>query len=146
MKVIFRSSDDEECTEVVKVIDWETPENNDFFLASQFWISGDYGRKRADLLGFVNGIPLVFIELKASHRALENAYKHNLSDYKTTIPQLFWYNAGSTSPSGRRLMMKAKRASSVWRPSSGGSVRRSGCSTSWRTSPSTARPRARPRS
>ena len=93
VKVTYRTSDDEEAVEVVKVIDWETPENNDFFLASQFWISGDYGKKRADLLGFVNGIPLVFIELKASHKALENAYKYNLSDYKTTIPQLFWYNA-----------------------------------------------------
>jgi type I restriction enzyme R subunit len=93
VKVTSRTSDEEERIDVVKVIDWENPENNDFFLASQFWISGDYGRKRADLLGFVNGIPLVFIELKASHRALENAYKFNLSDYKTTIPQLFWYNA-----------------------------------------------------
>jgi len=93
VKVTYRTSDEEERIDVVKVIDWENPENNDFFLASQFWISGDYGRKRADLLGFVNGIPLVFIELKASHRALENAYKFNLSDYKTTIPQLFWYNA-----------------------------------------------------
>jgi type I restriction enzyme R subunit len=93
VKVTYRTDDDEEAIEVVKIIDWETPENNDFFLASQFWISGDYGKKRADLLGFVNGIPLVFIELKASHKSLENAYKHNLSDYKTTIPQLFWYNA-----------------------------------------------------
>jgi len=93
VKVTYRTADEEEAIEVVKIIDWETPENNDFFLASQFWISGDYGKKRADLLGFVNGIPLVFIELKASHKALENAYKHNLSDYKTTIPQLFWSNA-----------------------------------------------------
>ena len=79
VKVTYRTSDDEERIEIVRLIDWEEPENNDFFLASQFWISGDYGRKRADLLGFVNGIPLVFIELKASHRAIENAYKHNLS-------------------------------------------------------------------
>ena len=93
VKVTYRTADDEEAVEVVKVIDWENPAENDFFLASQFWISGDYGKKRADLLGFVNGIPLVFIELKASHRALENAYKYNLSDYKTTVPQLFWYNA-----------------------------------------------------
>ncbi len=93
VKVTYRTADDEEGIEIVKIIDWENPENNDFFLASQFWISGDYGRKRADLLGFVNGIPLVFIELKASHKPLENAYKFNLSDYKTTIPQLFWYNA-----------------------------------------------------
>ena len=93
VKVTYRTAEDEESVEIVKVIDWENPKENDFFLASQFWISGDYGKKRSDLLGFVNGIPLVFIELKASHKALENAYKYNLSDYKTTIPQLFWYNA-----------------------------------------------------
>jgi type I restriction enzyme R subunit len=93
IKVAFRTREDEEGIQIVKVIDWEEPENNDFFLASQFWISGDYGRKRADLVGFVNGIPLVLIELKASHRALENTFKHNLSDYRTTVPQLFWYNA-----------------------------------------------------
>ena len=38
-------------------------------------------------------MPLVFIELKASHKQLENAYRDNLRDYKDTIPQLFWYNA-----------------------------------------------------
>ena len=75
------------------MIDWNEPENNDYLLASQFWISGDYGRKRADLVGFVNGIPLVFIELKASHKKLELAFEMNLSDYKDTIPQVFWYNA-----------------------------------------------------
>ena len=92
IRVTFRTSDDNEAIETVKVIDWEHPANNDFFLASQFWISGEYGRKRADLIGFVNGIPLLFIELKASHKHLENAYKLNLSDYRTTIPQVFWYN------------------------------------------------------
>src|SRR6202040_2712218 len=64
----------------------------DFLLTSQFWISGDYGKKRADLIGFVNGIPLVFIELKASHKNIKLAYENNLSDYKDTIPQVFWYN------------------------------------------------------
>ena len=85
--------DQEEAVETVKLIDWNEPENNDFFLASQFWISGDYGKKRADLVGFVNGVPLVFIELKASHRKLELAYEKNLSDYRDTIPQVLWYNA-----------------------------------------------------
>jgi type I restriction enzyme R subunit len=41
----------------------------------------------------VNGLPLVFVELKASHKRLENAFDRNLRDYKNTIPQLFWYNA-----------------------------------------------------
>src|SRR6266699_1483480 len=93
VKVPIRRDDDQESIEIVRVVDWNEPKNNDFFLASQFWISGDYGRKRADLVGFVNGLPLVFIELKASHKSLENAFKYNLSDYRTTVPQIFWHNA-----------------------------------------------------
>jgi type I restriction enzyme R subunit len=77
----------------VKIIDWDNPANNDFFLASQFWISGEIYKRRADLVGFVNGLPLVFIELKAVHKRLENAYNDNLRDYKSAIPQIFWYNA-----------------------------------------------------
>jgi type I restriction enzyme R subunit len=88
-----RGEDEEEIVETVTLIDWAAPEKNEFLLTSQFWISGDYGNKRADLVGFINGIPLVFIELKASHKKLELAFEKNLSDYKTTIPQVFWYNA-----------------------------------------------------
>lgn len=77
----------------VRVIDWDIAENNNFFLASQFWVSGEIYNRRIDLLGFVNGLPFVLGELKASHRRLETAYRRNLSDYKSTIPQLFWYNA-----------------------------------------------------
>ena len=50
--------------ETLRVIDWVTPANNEFFLASQMWVAGDMYRRRCDLLGFVNGLPLVFIELK----------------------------------------------------------------------------------
>lgn len=83
---------EEEITEKVKVIDWENPANNDFFLASQFWVTGEMYKRRADLVGFVNGLPLVFVELKAAHKALKSAFDRNLRDYKSTIPQLFWYN------------------------------------------------------
>jgi len=82
----------EQISERVKIIDWETPANNDFFLASQFWVSGEMYTRRADLMGFVNGIPLLFIELKASHRNLKKAFDDNLRDYKSTIPQVFWFN------------------------------------------------------
>lgn len=92
VKVTYKNAEDEETDEVVKVIDWNNPENNHFLLASQLWISGEIYKRRADLVGFVNGIPLVFIELKATHRRLEDAYNNNLRDYKVTIPQLFWYN------------------------------------------------------
>src|SRR3990172_4205260 len=77
----------------VRVIDWDDPSNNDFFLTSQFWISGEMYKRRADLVGFVNGIPLVFIELKAFHKNLEDAFQDNLRGYKKTVPQTFWYNA-----------------------------------------------------
>jgi len=82
-----------EKVEVIRVIDWDNPGNNDFLLCSQFWITSEMYTRRADLVGFVNGLPLVFIELKATHRRLETAYTGNLTDYKDTIPHLFWYNA-----------------------------------------------------
>ena len=92
VKVSFLDADNEEKVETVQVIDWNKPSNNDFFLASQFWMSGEMYKRRADLVGFVNGLPLVFIELKASHKRLEYAYKKNLRAYRNEIPQLFWYN------------------------------------------------------
>lgn len=93
VRVSSRDEGGEETSETVRVIDWNIPSNNDFFLASQFWISGEMYKRRADLVGFVNGLPLILIELKATHQRLENAYRDNLRDYKDTIPQLFWYNA-----------------------------------------------------
>lgn len=92
VKVSFRNHLGEEAYETVFVIDWKNPDNNDYFLVSQFWVSGDFYKRRPDLIGFVNGIPLVLIELKASHISLENAFKNNIRDYKDTIPHLFWYN------------------------------------------------------
>lgn len=91
IKVSYINAHNESVVETLQVIDWETPSNNNFLLASQFWISGEIYKRRADLVGFINGIPLVFIELKASHRRLENAFDGNIRDYKNTIPQVFWY-------------------------------------------------------
>ena len=96
---------DESELAVVKVIDWDTPANNDFLVASQLWITGPVYKKRTDLIGFVNGLPLVFIELKAAHRHLTNAYHNNLRDYKATIPQLFWYNVFIILSNGSRSVM-----------------------------------------
>jgi type I restriction enzyme R subunit len=84
---------DGETIEVVRVVDWDEPANNDLLFCSQFWVTGDMYTRRADLVGFVNGLPLVFIELKAAHCRLETAFTNNLRDYKDTIPQLFWPNA-----------------------------------------------------
>lgn len=89
----YIDDDGEEQVVVVRVIDWTDPYNNDFFLASQLWITGELYTKRPDLIGFVNGLPLVFIELKASHKHAKQAYNRNLSDYRDTIPHIFWHNA-----------------------------------------------------
>ncbi|MCX6567333.1 MAG: type I restriction endonuclease subunit R [Candidatus Aminicenantes bacterium] len=84
---------DGETVEVVRIVDWDNPANNDFLLCSQFWVTGEMHTRRVDLVGFVNGLPLVLVELKAVHRRLETAFTGNLRDYKDTIPQLFWPNA-----------------------------------------------------
>jgi type I restriction enzyme R subunit len=84
---------DGETVEVVRVVDWDDPAKNEFLLCSQFWVTGEMYTRRADLVGFVNGLPLLFIELKAAHRRLETAFTGNLRDYKDTVPHLFWPNA-----------------------------------------------------
>ena len=82
-----------ETVEVLRVIDWENPKNNDFFAASQFTITGEMYTRRPDIVCFVNGIPLILMEFKRIDVNLYAAYNDNLRDYKSTIPHLFWYNA-----------------------------------------------------
>ena len=80
-------------TERLRVIDWEQPANNDFLLVSQFSVTGALYTCRPDLVGFVNGLPLVVIELKKPSVPARAAFDENLTHYKAEIPQLFWFNA-----------------------------------------------------
>ena len=91
--VTYQDEYDEEVDGRVYVVDWKNPENNHYLMVNQFWVTGQIYKRRADIVGFVNGIPLVFMELKANHRNIADAYNANLRDYKDTIPQIFWYNA-----------------------------------------------------
>lgn len=78
----------------LQLFDFTTPATNDFIAVSQLWVEGNFGYlRRPDIIGYVNGVPLLFIELKAVHKKLENAYNKNLKDYKDTIPRLFHTNA-----------------------------------------------------
>jgi len=79
--------------ERVRVMDWEQPANNDFLLVSQFSVTGALDTCRPDLVGFVNGLPLVVIELKKPGVPARSAFDENLTHYKAEIPQLFWFNA-----------------------------------------------------
>ena len=78
----------------IKVYDFDVVENNNFLAVQQLWVEGkSKRRKRPDIVGFVNGIPLLFIELKAHHRKIKVAFETNLKDYKQTIPKIFHTNA-----------------------------------------------------
>ena len=75
------------------VIDFENADNNDFLCVRELWVYGALYRRRADIVGFVNGIPLLFVELKNHNVEVENAFNENYRDYLDTIPQLFYHNA-----------------------------------------------------
>lgn len=75
------------------VIDFNDPDNNHFLAVKELKIQGDLYRRRTDIVGFVNGLPLLFIELKRNDVDVENAYTDNYTDYQDTIPFLFFYNA-----------------------------------------------------
>ena len=78
----------------LRVFDFENPEANSFLAVRQLWIQGRAGQlNRPDIIGFVNGIPLLFIEFKSPKVSVRDAYEKNLSDYKDEISQLFLYNA-----------------------------------------------------
>jgi type I restriction enzyme R subunit len=83
----------EKDTHVIRVIDWDDPSRNRFQLVRQLTISGSTREFRADLIGFVNGLPLLFIELKKPDKRAKEAFDKNFSEYKKHIPQLFWANA-----------------------------------------------------
>ena len=82
-------------TEVKKaiVIDFQNPENNYFLAIKELKIHGEIYRRRTDIVGFVNGIPLLFVELKKNTVDVRHAYDDNYTDYQDTIPKLFYYNA-----------------------------------------------------
>lgn len=79
-------------TERLQVIDWQHPEANDFLLASQFSVTGSLYTCRPDLVGFVNGLPLLVIELKKPGVPARAAFDENLTHYKEQIPALFCFN------------------------------------------------------
>jgi len=80
-------------TKYAAVIDFQNYGNNHFFAIKELKIHGDLYRRRTDIVGFVNGIPLLFIELKKNTVDVQDAYTNNYTDYLDTIPHLFYYNA-----------------------------------------------------
>ncbi|MDI6701118.1 MAG: type I restriction endonuclease subunit R [bacterium] len=93
IQVTYRKNGEEK-GDIVKVIDFENPENNDFHVINQFTVIESNINKRPDIVLFVNGIPLVVFELKnpAVENSTINSAYNQIQTYKQTIPSLFTYN------------------------------------------------------
>ncbi|MEQ1618888.1 MAG: type I restriction endonuclease subunit R, partial [Terricaulis sp.] len=109
VSVKFRDGD-EDRTEWVRVIDWRNPSANDFLFATEVWFEGELYRRRADGIGFVNGLPLLFAEFKAIGRPLKDAYDDNLRAYRTDVSQSFWFNAAVLLSNGVTARLGAAEA------------------------------------
>lgn len=91
---VTRTKPNGETEEVkAKVIDFASPQKNEFLCVRELWVYGALYRRRADIVGFVNGIPLLFMELKNHDVEVVDAFNKNYRDYLDTIPQLFYHNA-----------------------------------------------------
>lgn len=77
---------------ILHLLAYQDALNNNFTVASQMWIKGETHWRRPDLIIFINGFPMVFIELKNSNIPVKNAYDINLKNYLKDIPYLFHYN------------------------------------------------------
>lgn len=93
IKVTVKKPNGETEKQTAALIDFKNPQNNYFLAAKELKIHGDLYRRRTDIVGFVNGIPLLFVELKKTTVDVQNAYEDNYTDYQDTIPHLFYYNA-----------------------------------------------------
>jgi type I restriction enzyme R subunit len=91
--VSFTNSKGELVKKKLKVFNFNDYSENHFLAVRQLEVVGELYSRRPDVVGFVNGIPLVFFELKAHHTDLRNAYNDNLKDYKDTIPEILFTNA-----------------------------------------------------
>ena len=78
----------------LRVFDFANPAANHVLCVRELWLRGSLGRRRrADVVGFVNGVPLVFMELKNVTKDIFIAYRDNFCDYRKVVPQIFHFNA-----------------------------------------------------
>jgi type I restriction enzyme R subunit len=103
-------TDGDRRTETAQIIDWRDVPANDFLIAQQVWFQGELYKRRADMVGFVNGLPLLLIELKAPGENVRDAFDGNIRSYRTDVPQLFRYNAAILISNGIEAKVGATNA------------------------------------
>lgn len=111
VKMNVLQKDGKRTQQTVRFINYDNPEDNAFWVVNQLWIQGDVYRLRPDVIIYVNGIPLITIELKDSNVNVENAYTDNLTRYKAQIPQLMYYNVVLIASNGKKTLTGATFAS-----------------------------------
>ena len=85
----------EEQSVIVRLVDYGTVDNNSFCVVNQFTFLENGNNRRPDIILFINGMPLVLMELKSPSKdevGVENAY-HQIRNYMQDIPSMFYYNA-----------------------------------------------------
>ena len=93
VQVTYRDAKVKPTRRRLRVIDFDEPANNHFLCVRELRVRGALYRRRPDIVGFVNGLPLLFIECKNIHRDLKAAFEKNYADYRDTVPHLFHHNA-----------------------------------------------------
>lgn len=93
VSVTVRTPNGRTSERVARVLDFSEPDNNHFLAVQELWIQGPMYKRRTDIVGFVNGLPVVFMEFKRHDVDVQDAYERNYTDYQDTIPELFHYNA-----------------------------------------------------
>ncbi len=112
--ISYLNEEGREENDYVKVIDVDEPTNNEYLVVSQLsieYLQADTITRRPDLLLYVNGLPLVMIELKNATEKIKVGYDKNLKDYRRDIPQLFWYNCFVCISNGIQTRVGAFNAS-----------------------------------
>ena len=83
--VTVKKPGDQTETKIAAVINFKSPAENHFLAIKELKIHGDLYRRRTDIVGFVNGIPLLFMEFKRTTVDVQEAYDNNCTDYLDTI-------------------------------------------------------------
>ncbi len=91
--VTFQNEKGERLKHRLRLFDFCEPLNNHFLCVRELWIRGDLYRRRPDIVGFVNGLPLLFMEFKNIGKDIRSGYEKNFKDYTDTIPHIFHHNA-----------------------------------------------------
>lgn len=118
---VHYQKDGETRGDFVRLIDWDGPERNQWLAVNQFSIKGQHHTRRPDIILFVNGLPLVLIELKNPANQNANVWQayDQIQTYKEQIPDVFQYNEVLVISDGTEALLGSLSASAerfmAWR-------------------------------